>query len=235
MLRLGVLNFMVKQSFYFKRLISVAPSLQVKCAECQAVPTETVYHFFCPSCQSIMPIDTTKTYFEVFNTPVTYDVDNRTLVIQKRHLLNKLHPDKFAQSENENELKRAEDQSALVNEAATILINPYNRGIYLLELYGEKIEEGTNSKLDNEFLMELMELNEEVEQLKDAAESKKLLQKINRIVKNMDRELSETFHGGNFEEKETTVNIEDAKMILEKIKFYLNLEEKLKDMLLNFS
>jgi len=66
-------------------------------------------------------------------------------------------------------------------------MHPLKRGLYMLELKGISIPEGTTS-LNPEFLIEIMERNEEIENaiedknkvLKLAKESKELLNKMSK-------------------------------------------------------
>ena len=62
---------------------------------------------------------------------------------------------------------RDREYSALVNKAYSTLTNPLKRGMYLLQLNGLSIEEDAK-EMDKEFLMEIMERNEEIEHEKDA-------------------------------------------------------------------
>lgn len=61
----------------------------------------------------------------------------------------------------------SEEYSALVNKAYSTLINPLERGLYMLKLSGFSIEEDTK-EMDKTFLIEIMERNEEIENEKDA-------------------------------------------------------------------
>ena len=127
-----------------------------------------------------------------------------------------------------------------VNEASSVLSNPYQRGVYLLQLNGVEIEEGTNPNLDQKFLLELMELNEEAEAIKDAEEAEKMRKRIQRVVGSMERDLSEAFNGGSFADSTfadtpyRTADSDEAKVILEKIKFFLNLEDILREKMTGF-
>ena len=122
-----------------------------------------------------------------------------------------------------------------VNEASSVLSNPYQRGVYLLKLGGVEIEEGTNPQLDQGFLLELMELNEEAEEVGDSEQADKMMKRIQRVVGSMERDLSEAFSGGSFGSSTfTAFDSAEAKIILEKIKFYLNLEDKLRDKMTGF-
>ena len=104
---------LARQSFSTSSSLSSSP---IVCPECAAeASSDSRYSFFCSECLSILPVDRTKSYFQVLNTPATYDVDPRALVIYKRHLMKQLHPDKFVREEPEV-MKMAEDQSALSME-----------------------------------------------------------------------------------------------------------------------
>ena len=217
---------------HHRRFSSVSSPQPIICPECEKEISDAKYSFFCDECLSILPVDRSKNYFQVLNTSATYDVDARAITIFKRHLMKQLHPDKFAGADSEV-LSMAEDQSALLNEAASVLTNPYRRGVYLLSINGAEIEEGTNPDLGNDFLMELMELNEEVDSAREAAEVEKLMKKVERVVGSMERELSEAFSGGCFAASSTytAVDLSEAKLILEKMKFFINFQEKLRDKL----
>ena len=73
-----------------------------------------------------------------------------------------LHPDKFAMATTE-QADRATEVSSLVNLSYKTLQAPLKRGLYLLELAGRPVTEETQVA-DMEFLMELMELNEAIDE-----------------------------------------------------------------------
>lgn len=50
----------------------------------------------------------------------------------------------------------------MVNKAYATLMNPLERGLYILSLHNISIEEGS-TQVDKEFLMEIMDRNEEIE------------------------------------------------------------------------
>lgn len=55
----------------------------------------------------------------------------------------------------------SEEYSAFINRAYDTLQQPLKRALHMLSLHGEKIDEKTESS-DGEFLMKMMDLNEEV-------------------------------------------------------------------------
>lgn len=67
-----------------------------------------------------------------------------------------------SQFRSDEEKAISENYSSLVNKAYSVLQSPLKRAIHLLAIKGEQIQE--DQKLENpQFLMEIMELNEEVQ------------------------------------------------------------------------
>lgn len=102
-------------------------------------------------------------YFEFFGLPVRFLIDENAL--RKAFYTNskKYHPDFFTQEPDE---KQAEilDLSTLNNQAYHTLADFDKRMRYILELNGILEEEGQN-QLPQEFLAEMMELNEALMEL----------------------------------------------------------------------
>lgn len=69
------------------------------------------------------------------------------------------------------EQEYSESQSALINKAYNTLLKPLSRGLYMLELEGMNIEEGTDSGADSNFLMKLMEINESLDEAQSPEEA----------------------------------------------------------------
>lgn len=67
----------------------------------------------------------------------------------------------FSYFRSEDEQNLSADWSSLVNNAYKTIQSPIQRGEYLLTLHGVTIPED-NSELNKEFLMEMMDRNEEV-------------------------------------------------------------------------
>ncbi|HSN62362.1 MAG TPA: iron-sulfur cluster co-chaperone HscB C-terminal domain-containing protein [Ferruginibacter sp.] len=97
-------------------------------------------------------------YFELFGFPVSPRVD-KTLVSQKYFALQKInHPDFFTQA-TEAEKEDALQQSAAINKAFTIFQNDEKTIEYFLQEKGV-IQTDEKYQLPPDFLMEMMELNE---------------------------------------------------------------------------
>ena len=99
-------------------------------------------------------------YFELFGIPVSIKIDKSRLAQQYFELQKKYHPDFFAQG-TEAEQADALEQSAAANKALKIFRNQDETIKYVLQLKGF-LEEEEKYQLPSEFLMEMMELNEEL-------------------------------------------------------------------------
>jgi len=106
--------------------------------------------------------DFKQNYFQLFNLPVQFALDQAQLGARYRQLQGELHPDRYA-SASDYEQRVALQYSALVNEAYATLGKPLGRALYLLELAGMSQEEISRQQIDGGFLIEQMELREKLE------------------------------------------------------------------------
>lgn len=99
-------------------------------------------------------------YFELFEIPVSFNVDKTLLAKKYFELQKKYHPDFFSQG-SEAEQEEALERSSQVNRALKIFKHPDETIKYLLQLKG-LLEEEEKYQLPPAFLMDMMELNEEL-------------------------------------------------------------------------
>ena len=99
-------------------------------------------------------------YFEFFGLPVQFSIDLTQL--RNRYLENSrsFHPDQYSLADDDKQMEMLE-KSSLNNEAYKVLKDEDSRIKYALQLEGALGEEGTES-IPQEFLMEMMEINEEL-------------------------------------------------------------------------
>jgi molecular chaperone HscB len=108
----------------------------------------------------------TRNYFELFGLPVGFLVDIDELRERYRDLQRVLHPDRFAGS-SEQERRLSMQGTAHINQAYETLKDPLKRALYLLELHGVETGPDHETTRDTGFLMEQLELREELAQLGD--------------------------------------------------------------------
>jgi molecular chaperone HscB len=122
-------------------------------------------------------------YFELFDLPVAVKVDKDQLKRQFFSLSRRYHPDHFAGGSDE-EQSEALDRSAELNKAYKTLNNEDETIRYLLQLNGLLAEED-KTQLPQAFLMEMLEVNEELADadLSDPDEKDKVVRKLESIRK----------------------------------------------------
>src|SRR6266403_6335449 len=109
-------------------------------------------------------------YFSVFGLPRKLSIDLSLLAQKFLQLSWKLHPDNFVNaSEPERELSLK--KSSELNDAYRALRDPLARVEYLLEIEGERKEGQTKQRAPPELLEEVFELNESLDELREAKES----------------------------------------------------------------
>ena len=97
-------------------------------------------------------------YFELFDIPVSLNVDAGSLTKKYFELQKKFHPDFYTQA-GEAEQEEALEKSSAINKALKVLQNKDSTIKYVLQLKG-LLEEEEKYPLPPDFLMEVMELNE---------------------------------------------------------------------------
>lgn len=99
-------------------------------------------------------------YFELYELPVLLKVDANNVKKKFYELSRKYHPDFFANASDEEQAAVLE-KSSLINKAYKTFQNPEETMRYVLQLH-QLIEEEEKYNLDPSFLMEVMEINEQL-------------------------------------------------------------------------
>lgn len=128
-------------------------------------------------------------YFEFFDLPVAFDLDQG--VLRKRFIINskKYHPD-FHTSASEEEQEEVLEKSTINNQAWKTLLDPLKRMAHVLLIKGVMPEEG-QAKIPQEFLMEMMDINEALMELEfdpDPSKSKEVLASISTLEETLHKE-----------------------------------------------
>ena len=109
-------------------------------------------------------IDMQQNYFELFQLPVSFDVDTDDLASRHRAIIARVHPDQFA-NKSAMEQRVALQWATFANEAFDTLKSPIARAQYLLKLNAPKLAvEGARVNLPHEFLMQQMQWREALEE-----------------------------------------------------------------------
>lgn len=111
-----------------------------------------------------MAADSAPTHFELFDLPQSFDVDRQRLEARYRELQREAHPDRFAGADD-RQRRLSMQQATRINEAYRTLGDPLLRGRYLLELAGYSYDDEHHTTSDTGFLMEQMELRDELSEV----------------------------------------------------------------------
>jgi molecular chaperone HscB len=109
-------------------------------------------------------VDFNKNYFDIFGLPVDYAVDQELLADRFLELQKEVHPDRFV-VRTDQEKRLAMQWSTLVNTANETLRASLPRAVYLLGLRGIELEH--NPTLPPAFLMEQIDLREQLESIQE--------------------------------------------------------------------
>jgi molecular chaperone HscB len=122
-------------------------------------------------------------YFEFYNLPVSFNPDAGLVKLKFYELSKKYHPD-FYVNYSEEKQEEVLELSTFNNKAYQVLSDPQRRLHYILELKGLLLE-GENYALPQDFLMEMMEINEALMDLQLEPEVSRL-EEIRKDVSSID-------------------------------------------------
>lgn len=109
-------------------------------------------------------------YFTLFGLPASYTLSLEQLAVRYQDLQRQYHPDKFASAPAAEQLA-AVQHSATINQAWQTLRHPLTRAEYLLSLHGASEQ---HTVRDTAFLMEQLELREELDDIGQAKDEARL-------------------------------------------------------------
>ena len=127
-------------------------------------------------------------YFELYNVPVSLLPDQKLLKQKFYELSRKFHPDFFTQ-ENEFEQSEALEMSSQINKAYKVFQNRDETIKYVLQLKG-LLEEEEKYQLPPDFLMEMIELNEQLTEAK-MEEDSSAMAALKQTIEDKEKEIYE--------------------------------------------
>lgn len=168
-------------------------------------------------------------YFTLFGLKPGYVVDTKQLATRYQELQRQFHPDKYA-SRPQAEQLLAVNQSATINQAWQTLRHPLLRAEYLLLLNGFDLANEQHTVRDTAFLMEQLELREELDSIEQAADSPSLeafAAKVTAMVKTRSAQMMQELDSLQWDKAADTVR---KLRFLDKLQHHIEqLEEKLSD------
>jgi len=167
-------------------------------------------------------LDFKKNYFELFGLPVSYIVDMDRLAVRYRELQRVMHPDRYA-SASDYERRLSIQGATQVNQAHETLKDPIQRARYMFSLNGMDLSADNETTKDAVFLMEQIELREELEEARGKPDPytaiSELMVGINKRINSLVGQLVVQFETGEPEQ------LEAAKETLRKMQFLQKLRD----------
>src|ERR1700681_1403762 len=160
------------------------------CWSCNA-PTNAAA--FCPACGKIQSLPAGADYFTYFGLSRKLWMGMDGLEQKFLQLSWKLHPDNFVNT-NEREREISLQRSSRLNDAYRVLRDPVARVEYLLELEGMRKEGEHKQQAPPELLEEVFELNESLDELREAKVSGGILGSLAAKLRAAEKNFGEKLH-----------------------------------------
>jgi molecular chaperone HscB len=169
-----------------------------------------------------MNIDLTRNYFELFGFAEKFSIDQEQLAEKYRALQSELHPDRFVNA-NDQDRRMSVQTTAFVNEAYATLKSDLKRAHYLLQLIDIDFNADTETSDDAEFLMQTMQLHEEVETASHANDPLLALAHVSKQLEENQQKLIK-----QFAQQFSAQNLKAAKDTALKLQFYERLTNQVR-------
>jgi len=164
-------------------------------------------------------------FFQLFDVPVSFDVDLDLIHQRYMELQKAVHPDKFVNA-GAQEKRISMQQTSRINEAFNTLKQPVDRALYLLELKGIDINFENETTMDADFLTEQMEMREALSEVREKEEPLVELDQVAAEIKikteNMMNDFSSCYEADRLDE---------ARELIRKMQFMQKAKKEIKDLL----
>ncbi len=157
-------------------------------------------------------------FFEYYNLPITFSIDKKALRKAYLEKSREVHPDIVDQNSTE-------DLSAFNNEAYTTLNDDMLLLKYVLTLYEVPLD-SKNAPMPQDFLMDMMDINEEIMEAKmDGVIGSTLIEKVKIIESNIMKEYNHVIE--NFDHSSSTNLIQTSLLTIRDYFLKLNYLKRL--------
>ena len=138
-----------------------------------------------------------QSHFELFGLDPAFGLDKEMLEKAYRDIQSRVHPDRFAHA-GDAERRASMQWTTRVNEAFRTLKDPVQRAKHILELHGVDVAFETNTQMPTDFLMQQLEMREDLEAAvgkKDFAFLDSLKNTLSKKKKILEAEIGESIDG----------------------------------------
>ncbi len=157
-----------------------------RCDECNA---DMAFPLFCDACGTDYPERRGMSAFGLLGLPVSFDIDPAVFDQRELLLAQRLHPDRW-QNRGARLHKQALMAQSAVNEALGKVTDPFLRAETLLDMQEVEVP---SSKLPTPFLLEQLELQEELEVGVEGPRKRELKQQVREALRELRESLTSTW------------------------------------------
>ena len=170
--------------------MSTAPTFTNPPLVCWNCHERTLGTHFCSSCGKLLQLPQAVDYFALFEMPRKLWIEMSGLEQRFLQLSWKLHPDNFVNA-TERERELSLKHSSELNDAYRTLRDPVGRVEYLLGIEGARKEGEHKQQAPPELLEEVFELNESLDELREAKVSGEDLSALKSQLQSAEKNLQE--------------------------------------------
>lgn len=166
----------------------------------------------------------TLNFFELFEIPVSFEVDLTNLQQRYTALQQSVHPDKFANA-GDQEKRLSMQQTSHINEAYQTLKDPVSRAVYLLKLKGVDVNLENETTMDMAFLMEQLEMREALADIRQHSDPLDKLDAFASDVRSKMDSMTADF-SASYESDE----LEESRELIRKLQFMQKAKKEISDL-----
>ena len=189
-----------------------------RCDECNA---EMAFPLFCDACGTDYPERRGMSPFGLLGLPISFDVDPSDIEHRELLLAQQLHPDRW-QGRGDRLYKRALMAQAAVNSALSQVTDPFARAETLLDMQSEAVPSST---LPTPFLLEQLELQEEIEEGIEGARKRELKKQVREALRELRETLTSAWSSVESGEPSALIHVRDA---VDRSRYWRNAERALR-------
>ena len=169
-------------------------------------------------------LDLKQNYFDLFDIDIGFDIDKSTLNARQKQLQAKIHPDRFVTA-SDHDKRLSVQQASWVNEAYQTLIDPVKRSRYLLKVSGIEVKDESETTSDTAFLMEQIELREELDACRSHPDPLQQCDAIALKLKNKNQALAD-----EFVDSYQAGKLDKAMVVSRKMQFIQRIQEQVSEL-----
>lgn len=163
-------------------------------------------------------------FFQLFDLPVSFEVDIDLMQQRYTDLQKAVHPDKFVNA-SAQEKRISMQQTSRINEALNTLKQPVDRALYLLKLKGMDINFENETTMDSSFLMEQMEMREALSEVHEKDDPLAELDRVGEKIKLKTKDMM-----NNFSSCYESDRLDEARELIRKMQFMQKAKKEINDL-----